>query len=108
MEYLVVGIERDPSEHPSDQELLMKVMKVLSKHKIVVQRYEKNFVFLKSFVALLKTHNYDFKGIDYHREFDDIQSRMLEIFQSVIKLKSNILLIQQQESESLKKKIKQF
>ena len=106
--YLVDGITKDPSEYPEDKKLLMKVMEVLAKHRIVNNRMEKNFSFLKETILLLKKNNVDTKGEDYLAVMETKQANFKEIFQNVIKIKTNILGLLSQETQELKKRIKDF
>lgn len=105
--YLVDGTSKDPSEFPEDKKLLMKVMEVLSQHRLVNNRMEKNFAFLKETILLLKKNNVNTQE-DYLAIMETRQANFKEIFQNVIKIKTNILGLQQQETEALKKKIKEF
>ena len=85
--YLVEGIAVNPQEHPEDKELLMKVMVVLSKHRLVNSQLEKNFNFIREMVNLLKKHsdfqfskNEDEKVEDYIGSMDEIYTKFEEIF----------------------------
>jgi len=82
----------------------MKVMEVLSQHRLVNNRMEKNFVFLKETILLLKKNNVN-TNEDYLAIMETRQANFKEIFQNVIKIKTNILGLQQQETEQLKKRI---
>lgn len=105
--YLVEGTSKDPSEYPEDKKLLMKVMEVLSQHRLVNNRMEKNFSFLKETILLMKKNNVN-TNEDFLAIMETRQANFKEIFQNVIKIKTNILGLQQQETEALKKKIKEF
>lgn len=105
--YLVEGTSKDPSEFPNDKNLLMKVMEVLSQHRLVMNRMDKNFAFLKETILLLKKNNVN-TNEDYLAIMETRQANFKEIFQNVIKIKTNILGLQQQETEQLKKRILEF
>ena len=117
--YLIDGISVNPQEHPENKELLMKVMEVLSNHRLVNSQIEKNFIFVKEMISLLKKHS-DFKyhkqnendfgdnTEDYMGTIDEIKAGFDEIFQQVIQVKTNILELQQKETIALKKRIQDF
>ena len=119
-DYLITGISENPHENPEDKQMLMRVMEVLSNHRLVNSQLEKNFAFVKKLIALLKTHiepkfyteseneeNKD-KAEDYLSIVEETQAGFTEIFQQVIQVKTNILDLQQKETESLKEEIRTF
>lgn len=96
----------------------MNVMEVLSNHRLVNAQLEKNFSFVRDMIALLKKHS-DFKlknkeddseskVEDYIGTVDEIATKFGEIFQQVITVKTNILELQQKETQALKQRVQQF
>ena len=81
----------NPQDHPDDKNLLMKVMEVLSNHRLVNSQLEKNFTFVKEMINLVKKHSDfkypknkeedgDSKAEDYISTVDEIQTKFEEIF----------------------------
>ena len=120
--YLVDGIKTDPRNYPDDKNMLMGVMEVLSKHRLVNNTIEKHFIFMKEMILLLKKHTQDSKDSkdskenkekhdrsdDYISMMEERQTKFAELFQQVILVKTNILTLQQKETEALKKRIDVF
>lgn len=65
------GIALDPSEKPEDNELLMKVMKIISVVKLVEPSTEKIVRRMKEMVSLLKKHNVHMEE-EYLNKIDNI------------------------------------
>lgn len=118
--YLVEGIKIDPRAHPEDKKILMHVMEVLSKHRLVNGQLDKHWATMREMIQLLKRHTHEGKESkekdqkekdkidDYLSCVDERQAKFNELFQQVIQIKTNILTLQQKETEALKKKIEQF
>lgn len=118
--YLLDGIHSTPQDHPEDKNMLMKVMEVLSTHRLVNSQLDKNFSFVKELINLLKVHiepkfyndkdnnGFEYNIDDYQAVVEEVQTKFSEIFQQVIQVKTNILGLQQKETESLKKEIQVF
>lgn len=87
----------------------MNTMEVLSKHRLVKNRLEANMKFLGKMIDLLKVHEVDMEGEDYHAQIDEIVTTYDELNQQkVLTIKTNILPLQQEETIKLKKEIKDF
>lgn len=117
--YLTEGIKADPRSNPEDKTMLMNVMEVLSKHRLVNSSIEKHFCFMKEMISLLKKHTQEAKDSkenkdkqdksdDYIGMMEERQTKFGELFQQVILVKTNILTLQQRETEALKKRIDVF
>lgn len=109
MKYLEDGIAENPSKKPEDKKLLMNTMEVLSKHRLVAKNIEKNMEFQKQMIDLLRRHDAAPENEDFYTKKDEVIVHFKDISdQKVVHIKSEILPLQQIETNALKIRITEF
>ena len=107
------GIKKNPADeaHLNEKKLLMNVMKVISDVKDVEPRREGIIARMKDMVVKLKKHNVIIteKGTDDPlQQIDNANSNFIEIYGRVFKVKADIIPLQAEESQNIRKDLDIF